>query len=108
MICTLIPRIDRSCCSLPTQLTLAQNNVTATNNYNCSANHRARAGHVRKDQVTDQTRPENINILERRHGADDGEAVSLGDAHSATVNIALASNSSHQSVACSITQPWNL
>ena len=74
---------------------------------NRPANHRARAGNIRKDQVTDQTGPENINILERRHRADHGDAVSLGDAHSATVKIAPASNSSHQSVACSITQPWN-
>ena len=68
---------------------------------------RARAGHIRKNKVTDQTGPENINILERRHRTDHGDAVSLGDAHSATVKIAPASNSSHQSVACSITQPWN-
>jgi len=69
---------------------------------------RARAGHIRKYQVTDQAGPETINILERLHRADDGDAVSLGDAHSSTVKIAPASNSSNQSVACSITQPWNL
>ena len=97
---SLVPRISHG-----PALTLAQNDLTATNNNNRAANHRARAGHIRKDQVTDQAGPENINILKRRHRADDGDAVSLGDAHSATVKIAPASNSSHQSVTCRIPSP---
>jgi len=47
---------------------LAQNNVTATDHNNRPANHRARARHIRKDQVTDQTGPENINIFEGYRG----------------------------------------
>ena len=45
----LIPSIDRSCCSPPTLLTLAQDDVTPADNNNRSANHRAWAGHIRKD-----------------------------------------------------------
>ena len=61
----VIPRLPRHLHrSTPTLLALAQNNVTATDNNNRPANHRARARHIRKYQVTDQAGPENINILE--------------------------------------------
>jgi len=71
--------MNPSACVEPDELliALAQNNVTPADHNNRAANHRARAGHIRKDQVTDQAGPENINILERRHGADDGDNVTL-------------------------------
>ena len=47
---------------------LAQNNVTPANHDHRAANHRARAGQIREDQVTDQIGPENINIFEGYRG----------------------------------------
>ena len=62
----LIPRIDHSRRSAPAPLPLAQDDVTAAANNHRPAKHRTRAGNIRKDQVTDQAGPENINILETK------------------------------------------